>query len=204
MTRDKEATKQRLLEAVGEVLVERGYAGIGINAVAKKAGVDKVLIYRYFTNLDGLLEAFVLRNDFFANLQNFFGECHGFETKGEALALGKRVLIGQLRQILKDRGLQEILLWELQEKNRVTDAIAEARERQALALFGQMARVVDDDRTDIAAIASLMFGGVCYLALRSRTVEFYSGISLRTDEGWKRIESAVAALVDLLGRENNA
>ncbi len=202
MNRDKETTKQRLLEAVGKVLVEQGYAGIGVNAIAKEAGVDKVLIYRYFGSLDGLLEAFALRKDFLSNLQRLFGEQSTFVNKGEALALGKRILTGQLHQILEDRELQEILLWELHEKNCVTDAVAEAREQQALAVLGRMASVVDDEEVDIAAIASLIVGGIYYLALRSRTVEFYSGINLRTKEGWKRIEGAIAALVDMVARDS--
>ena len=37
-SRDKESTKQRLLEAVGKVLVKQGYKGIGVNAIAKEAG----------------------------------------------------------------------------------------------------------------------------------------------------------------------
>lgn len=197
--RDREATKRRLLEAVGQVLAERGYAGVGVNAVAKKAGVDKVLIYRYFSSFDGLLEAFALEKDFLGNLENLFGEPRALRTREEALALGKRILAGQLRQILGDRELQEILLWELHEKNRVTDAVAHARERQAVGLLGQMAEVVGDEATDIAAIASLMAAGIYYLVLRSRTVELYSGINLRTKEGWQRIESAVSTVIDMIG-----
>ncbi len=55
MIRDKEATKQRLIDAVGKILAERGFQNIGVNAIAKEAGVDKVLIYRYFDSLEGLL-----------------------------------------------------------------------------------------------------------------------------------------------------
>lgn len=36
MIRDKEATKQRLIDAVGTILAERGFQDIGVNAVAKK------------------------------------------------------------------------------------------------------------------------------------------------------------------------
>jgi AcrR family transcriptional regulator len=203
MTRDKETTKEKLLEAVGEILAERGYGALGVNAVAKKAGVDKVLIYRYFANMDGLLEAFILRKDFLSNLESLFGEGRGLRTRGEALSLGRLILTGQLHQILENRELQEILLWELHEKNKVTEKVAEAREKQAVAILSQMARVVDDETTDIAAIASLITGGIYYLALRSRTVEFFSGISLRTHEGWKRIESAVENLVDAVAQKGS-
>ena len=35
----------------------------GINAIARQAGCDKVLIYRYFDNLDGLLQRVADNND---------------------------------------------------------------------------------------------------------------------------------------------
>ena len=40
--RNREATRLRLIEAVGELLAEKGFTRLGINAVAKQAGVDKV------------------------------------------------------------------------------------------------------------------------------------------------------------------
>ena len=200
MNRDREATKRRLLDAVGKVLVERGFEGVGVNAIAKEAGVDKVLIYRYFNDLDGLLQAFALDKDFVSNLRKFFGDRKALATRKEAVALGKGMLAGQFRRICEDRELQEVLLWELHEKNRVTEAVAEARETQGIAVLRRMADAIGDDTIDIAAIASLLVGGIYYLALRSRTVEVYSGINLRTEEGRNRIEAAVAFLLDMLAR----
>ncbi|EYD72144.1 putative transcriptional regulator protein, TetR family [Rubellimicrobium mesophilum DSM 19309] len=57
MTRDRQATTARLLDAAFATLAGEGFAGFGINAVARAAGCDKKLIYRYFDGLDGLLDA---------------------------------------------------------------------------------------------------------------------------------------------------
>ena len=51
-------TEQRILDAIAQILLEQGYSAVGINAIARQAGCDKVLIYRYFDGLDGLLLAF--------------------------------------------------------------------------------------------------------------------------------------------------
>ena len=66
--RDREATERRLLEAVGELVCESGFEQIGINALAARAGVSKVLVYRYFGSVDGLLAAYVRRHDFWFGL----------------------------------------------------------------------------------------------------------------------------------------
>jgi AcrR family transcriptional regulator len=55
--RDREQTKNLLVEAAVAILEESGFSALGINSVAEKAGVNKVLIYRYFGGLPGLLRA---------------------------------------------------------------------------------------------------------------------------------------------------
>ena len=47
--KDRETTEKRLLTAVGEIVEESGLESLGINAVAQRAGVSKMLIYRYHT-----------------------------------------------------------------------------------------------------------------------------------------------------------
>jgi AcrR family transcriptional regulator len=57
MTRNSDDTRQRLLDAALQELREQGFVGFGINAIARRAGCDKKLIYRYFNGLDGLIDA---------------------------------------------------------------------------------------------------------------------------------------------------
>jgi len=53
----RDQTRERILDAAKRVLAETGYARFGVNAVAREAGCDKVLIYRYFGGVEGLAEA---------------------------------------------------------------------------------------------------------------------------------------------------
>lgn len=41
--KDRETTEKRLLTAVGEIVEESGLESLGINAVAQRAGVSKML-----------------------------------------------------------------------------------------------------------------------------------------------------------------
>ncbi|NCG09157.1 MAG: TetR family transcriptional regulator [Verrucomicrobia bacterium] len=56
LTRSRPRTESKFVDAVVAHLSEKGCDELGINAIAKRAGADKVLIYRYFKDLDGLLE----------------------------------------------------------------------------------------------------------------------------------------------------
>lgn len=54
--RSRRQTEQRFQDAVLDLVAESGFAEIGINIVAERAGADKVLIYRYFGDFEGLLQ----------------------------------------------------------------------------------------------------------------------------------------------------
>jgi len=53
--RNRAQTEQRIAAAARALILESGFRDYGVNAVAARAGVDKVLIYRYFKGADGLL-----------------------------------------------------------------------------------------------------------------------------------------------------
>src|SRR6185295_11786660 len=56
-TRDRAASERALVAAAVEVLADAGFRSFGVNAVARAAGLDKQLIYRYFGGLEGLVAA---------------------------------------------------------------------------------------------------------------------------------------------------
>lgn len=55
--RDRDATAARLLDAAARIVVDDGAAALGVNVLAKAAGCDKQLIYRYFGGVEGVQRA---------------------------------------------------------------------------------------------------------------------------------------------------
>jgi AcrR family transcriptional regulator len=194
--RDSEATRERILRAVGRLLARRGFVGLGVNAIAREARVDKVLIYRYFGGLPELLEAFAERSDFWPDAEEAATappEVTAGRTTAEA---GATMLRGLLRGLLARPMTQEILRWELTASNELTEKLADVRERRGL----EMLRRAEGDPsvppgTDLAAIAALLSAGLIYLVLRSKSAPAWLGISLGDEEGWERLERAVDAIV---------
>src|SRR6218665_1873946 len=60
----REQTEARILQALGEQIRATGMAGVGINAVGKRAKGSKELIYRYFEGFPGLMSAWMQNHDF--------------------------------------------------------------------------------------------------------------------------------------------
>ena len=78
MIRNRRDTEDKLVRAVGAVLEISGFQKVGVNLLARTAGVDKVLIYRYFGGLDGLLSAFGESADIWWTVDEIVGD----ETAG--------------------------------------------------------------------------------------------------------------------------
>ncbi|RYF74795.1 MAG: TetR/AcrR family transcriptional regulator, partial [Cytophagaceae bacterium] len=65
--RNRAKTTQRIIDAFEEVLAERGLQAVGVNRVAEQAGVSKVLIYRYFGGLEGLVSHYIRMGRLYPN-----------------------------------------------------------------------------------------------------------------------------------------
>ncbi|GHA18918.1 transcriptional regulator [Devosia pacifica] len=66
-TRDAEATRANILAAGLAEFAEKGLQGARMDAVAKRAGCNKAMIYHYFSSKDGLFSAALEKN--YANIR---------------------------------------------------------------------------------------------------------------------------------------
>lgn len=167
--RNRERTKQRILEAVGALLAESGFKGIGINAIARRAGIDKVLIYRYFGGLPELLEAYAHESDFWWTIDEIVQE--GDEAlQGQGPAAYITVLLRRHLQALQRRPLtQEIMAWELTEANELTRTVALVRAARGHALVRRVrALYPEEDLWYLEGVLGLLGAGINYLVLRTR------------------------------------
>lgn len=192
MNRNKEQTQKRIFEALATLLSQGGFRDIGINAIAREAGCDKVLIYRYFGGLEGLLREFAANEDVLPDISQA-PHLRELAATGSYPDLAKAILSHFSRELRKKTMLQEIMRWEMIERNELTDAIADERERQGVTLLDTFGPEMP---YDLPAVASILSAGITYLALRSKTADVYNGIDLTSDEGWQRIEDGVNLLID--------
>jgi AcrR family transcriptional regulator len=192
--RDAERSRDRILGALAELLAEAGFREAGVNAVARRAGVDKVLIYRYFGGMEGLLSAFVAQGDFWPTLEDLLGEAEGAAPDGAAMSAA--LLRANLRELRRRPLTQEILRWELLERNALTDELAALREEQGLELWRRLGlEGVEVPGVDVAAAAAILHAGLTYLVLRAKTADRYLGVALDDEAGWSRIAAAIEPMV---------
>jgi AcrR family transcriptional regulator len=61
-----EQRREQLIDAALGVILEQGYSGVSMEAVAKAAGVTRPVVYDHFPNLARLLHALVEREERYA------------------------------------------------------------------------------------------------------------------------------------------
>jgi AcrR family transcriptional regulator len=64
-----EKRRVQLIDAAVSVIVEQGYEGVSIEAIARVAGVTRPVVYDHFPNLGRLLEALIEREEAYALAQ---------------------------------------------------------------------------------------------------------------------------------------
>lgn len=193
MPRNSQQTRKKIITAVGRLLSRSGFRNLGVNAIAREASVDKVLIYRYFGGLPELLRAYAEEGDFWPTAEELLAGFRGQLPPSNA-DLAVKLLIEFGRALRRRPITQEIMRWELLERNELTDALAHYREEQGMKLI----RMLRGARgLDLQALGSLLSAGQTYLILRSKTAAVYNGLELNSDRDWKRIEKNIEHLVRL-------
>jgi len=194
--RNKEQSMQKFIDAVGYIITKDGFKSIGVNAIAKQAGLDKVLIYRYFDGLDGLLRAFAKQKDFYINISNIIQKEIEDAQAHQLKDLIIKVLTGQLYELKKNKELQEFMLWEMLERNEITIAIAKEREEKGYELSNKLKEKMKIQNNNSDAVMAILISGIYYLVLRSRTVDVFNGVELNSEKGWQQIENAIQVIVN--------
>lgn len=202
--RDRAATEERILAAVGEVLAREGFAAVGVNAIAKQAGVDKVLIYRYFGGLPELLRTWGASGRFWPRVADLLGsdpQALLALAPADRYARFFRHFIDELR--VRPLTL-EVLAAEVVERNELTEILEAEREAwgdEATRLLGGEAFAA---RPFMRGVSLLLVAGVQYLALRSRKIRVFGGVDLRSDDGWDELKRSIDELANRLFASSEA
>lgn len=195
--KNKELTKERLINAVGELLIDEGYSSLKINKIAKKAGVDKKLIYRYFGNVESLIQAYLRKKDFWMD------RVPDIEEQAEAIRsdsgkiLAGEILQNQLKYFYDNTEMQRIILWEISEKNALLKGMAETRENLGSELFKVTDNHFKGSSVNLRAIEALLVSGIYYLVLHAKTNgSTFCEIDINDPNGREEINIAARQIID--------
>lgn len=188
--RNRAQTEAQLVSAVGAVLAQEGFRALGVNRIAREAGVDKVLIYRYFGGLAELVSAYAVSSEFWPSVEELL---NGDEDLPSPCPPARQLSLyfrNFSRAILDRPQTVEILAWELVERNELTDILNARRERTGVELLEHLGDEITS-RTDPSVVITLLAAAVNHLAIASLRRGSLGGIDLSTQDGWERVHNTL-------------
>ena len=195
--RNRSDTRASILDAAKALLADEGFSGFGINALARRSGFDKQLIYRYFGGLEGLVDAIgdSLAGWTTTHLEHLVGTVPG---TGYGTLLNA-VLMAYLDALRADLLMQKIIAWEVSDPSPHVRRMADQRSRN----LGQWVARLRGDRTpasglDAPALNAVLIGAVQHLVLSSAVSGQFVGVPLAIDADWDRIKAMLARIVRAL------
>ncbi|MFY7929745.1 MAG: TetR/AcrR family transcriptional regulator [Oligoflexus sp.] len=191
MEKNRVHTEQRLLDAAKDLIATRGFRSLGVNEIARHAKVNKLLIYRYFGGLEGLLKKLSYDSSIFPNPEAMLS---GTDDPDLDLAgLHARVMENLIRGLRARETMLEIMAWEMIRGNELTEVFARSREEGSEALFSQVKARWNPDHEDRLYFA-IISAGLIHLLLRSRSASSWNGVDLHDEENWTQLFRLVEKL----------
>jgi len=200
--KNKAETKRRLIQAVGEIIKEDGFENLKISTVARKAEVDRKLIYRYFGNLNYLIEAYIAENDYWLIFTENMKERIAKNKYAHSQDLISDVLQNQFKFFSSEKNMQRLILWELSADSPVMRSIHNVRES-----VGQQFLELTDDHfqgssVNFRAVSALLVGGIYYTVLHTIfNGGSFSDIDIRSEQGQQEMLKAIDQIVEWAYKE---
>ncbi|SMF68497.1 TetR/AcrR family transcriptional regulator [Pseudobacteriovorax antillogorgiicola] len=195
--RNKEKTKQALITTTLEILAEDGFANLGVNEIARRSGVNKALIYRYFKSYKGLLEAVAKSGDLFPSSHEILD---GIDLNESSAAIASQIFRNYITGIRNRPIAQKIMAWELNQNNKITEILADAREAVSQDIFHFLAPKLPElkEPEKIHYTTAIVGSGLLHLCLRSISASHWDGVHLRDEKEWQRLFAAVEQIFQIL------
>jgi AcrR family transcriptional regulator len=192
--RNRASTERNILAAAKALLAEHGFQAFGINAVARRAGCDKQLIYRYYGGLDGLVEAIG------ADLGNWVRDRIPDDTGGMFMLtygdLMERLALMFLDALRADPLMRRIVAWEVSEQTEQVKKLSEARSKALSAWIDRMrGSLAPPKGVDAVAVNAVVFAAIQHLVLSAAVGGQCAGLPLKNEKDWDKAANGLKRIV---------
>lgn len=190
--RRKKRTNSEVEEDINKVALslieEKGFGGVTLTGITKLANIEASVFYNRFDTLDDYLDKFVEKYDYwFGNILSQYEE-ELYSRDGYLF-----ILQALLSSLSENKIMQQLLRWEVTDKNATTIRTAKLREFHTLPLTKKFQELFKGTTIDIGAISSLIVGGIYYLTLH-RDLCAFCEIDIKSQAGKERIINAIDCL----------
>lgn len=193
-----ETTQELLLRAVGEILEEDGWQGLGVNKIALRAGVDKKMIYYGFESYNNLIKTYIKSHDFWEPVFRDF-EINPVPGHSEIPKFITSIFEHQFNSFFADRIMQSLIHWQISEPNAILKDISEEREVNGSKIAALTDPHFQGSGFNFRAILAIMLGGVYFIVWHARrNGTTVCGIDINKNDDREEVVRSLGQLIDLV------
>lgn len=192
--KDRVATQNAILIAAKSLLADEGFQGFGINAIARRAGCDKQLIYRYYGGMNGLIDA--IGEDLGSWVDKKIPEDTGgmfILTYGDLM---EKLVLYYMDALKDDPLICKILAWEVSQNTPQVKLLAEARAKSLTKWLDRMRGSLNAPKgVDTLAVNAVIFAAIQHLVIASQVSGQFAGTPLSAQKDWDKVIVAVKRII---------
>lgn len=196
--KNKNQTKRRILRTVERLLVDEGFSALGINHIANEAGVAKVLIYRYFGDLEGLLDSFVKSEDFWPTREEIIDLPREAFFALDLRSRIKRIMFNFITALGKRPQTMAILAWEMSGNPALTRVMEDALGQFSRQITETLAEDELPAHPQLKTMLAVLSAGLIHLGLAYQHHQRFASQRLETPDDWKQVMKALSTILDHL------
>jgi AcrR family transcriptional regulator len=197
-SRNPEVTRQMLVDAVGDILREDGWRGLGVNKIAIRAGVDKKMIYWYFSSYNNLLKTYIKSKDFWMPVFEKF-QSEGAELDQELPDFIRSIFMELFNVFYTEPEMQTFIHWQISDSRPVLREISEEREFQGAKIAAMTDPHFKGTGFNFRAVLALILGGVYYVVWHAKMNQTsVCGIDINVEKDRLDLIRSIGQIIDLV------
>lgn len=198
---DKERSKRKLIEAVGEVIRTKGYTGLNSTNIANAAGMSRRAISMYFGDVENLIEIYINGKDYWLGLVEDtkvdLSKMNDNEIDTEKIL--NSLLVNQFEYFFNDKEMQNLLSWQANEFSDIMLKVSNNRERLSKIFFDKADKELEGSEVDIRPVAALLVAGIYYLILHANTMKSpFCELDINDPADFERVKNTISLILRLV------
>ena len=190
--RTKKAIESLLTDSAVKLIEKYGFKDLTVSKLVQTAGVEAPVFYNRYQDLNDFLDKFVRKYDYWlSDSVNLTFSSSDPQKNIEEL------LVSMVDAVNKNKIMQQLLAWELTDRNYITERTAENRERNSRQMTEYFKKAYENADFNFTAMANLVISGIYFIILHKNHNDCkIIGIDFNKKEGIKILKDTIRIMVD--------
>jgi AcrR family transcriptional regulator len=201
-SRKKRRTKKEIDDAIWttarRLITQNGFNNITLTGLAKEAGVTPIVIYNRFSNLDDLFEKYTKR--YMRECDYWLNDLARIDLNKTPKENFKNIVTNLVKELYDNEVMQKVLLWEMNDTNKITRKMAQRRETDSDYLLNYFNSSLGNKKINFNMLLSMLTAGIYYLILH-RKISTFSTIDFNTKQAKDDLMETIEKMIDFIYEE---